>query len=306
MTLPSIKRSGPLPAALFASIVLLAAACGSDATTSTETGTTDSTETSEAAAGETTDSTVADDADADGTASAGSSLAGIEAAQWSDTIELTVDDDSFRYVSDGLPNHELPDQFLIPNADNMPPFDGDDISAEFTITDTEGLIVASPVDVEITLNPIYAEEVTETSLSTIGVMISGAVLFNDYEDMSRDFVAIDDNLSLDGVYFIDSCNGHPLASGDSYHYHGIPFCITDAVDTEGEHSTLIGYLFDGFGIYGPQDVDGSEPTDLDACLGHTGPTPEFDEDTYHYHVTSTANYISECLTGEATTTRGRP
>lgn len=34
---------------------------------------------------------------------------------------------------------------------------------------------------------MYSEEITQTSLSTIGVMISGAQLFNDYEDQSREF-----------------------------------------------------------------------------------------------------------------------
>jgi hypothetical protein len=104
-------------------------------------------------------------------------------------------------------------------------------------------------------------------------------------------------ITVDGIPFIDACGGHPLPNGLSYHYHGIPFCVTDAVDTAGEHSALIGYLFDGYPIYGPQDVGGEVPTDLDACLGHWGSTPDFAEDTYHYHVTADANYISECLSG---------
>lgn len=232
---------------------------------------------------------------ADGTAAA------VQIAQWSSNVEIDIGDGSFRFTSDGLPSHELPDQFLVPIAGNMPPFDGDNISDEFYVEDTSALITASPLDVEITLNPVYSEEITQTSLSTIGVMISGAQLFNDYEDQTRENIALDDNLSLDGAYFIDACNGHPLASGASYHYHGVPYCITDVVDVSGEHSTIIGVALDGFPIYGEHDTDGVVLTnaDLDECSGHVGPTPEFPEGIYHYHLTSDANpYSIDCFHGE--------
>jgi len=61
----------------------------------------------------------------------------------------------------------------------------------------------------------------------------------------------------------------------------------DDIDISIDDSTLV---FRSNGV--PE-----EPTDLDACLGHTGPTPDFDGDTYHYHVISTANYITDCYTG---------
>jgi len=233
---------------------------------------------------------------------AGSTAAAVAAGLWSDNVVITVNDNgTFRYESDGLPSHELPDQFLVPNLDTMPPFEGDDVEGSFNIANTAELIVASPLDIEITTRPVYSEEITLTSLSTIGVMVSGAPLFNDYEDQSREFVAIDDNLALDGVYFIDACNGHPLATGDSYHYHGIPYCITDIVDVAGEHSTMIGVLLDGFPIYGPQDVGGVRLTndDLDECSGHVGATQEFPEGIYHYHLTEDgAPYSIGCFHGE--------
>jgi len=235
--------------------------------------------------------------DADGSLTA----AAVEAGLWSGNVAITVGDGTFRYQSDGLPSHELPDQFLVPNGDNRPPFEGDDIEGSFNIANTDELIVASPLDIEITTNPVYSDDITLTSLATIGVMISGSPLFNDYEDQTRQFVAVDDNISLDGVYFIDACNGHPLASGDSYHYHGVPYCITDSVDVAGEHSTMIGVLLDGFPIYGPRDADGVELTndDLDECSGHVGPTPEFPEGIYHYHLSEDASpYSIDCFHGE--------
>ena len=150
------------------------------------------------------------------------------------------------------------------------------------------------------LVPEMGSSSSPTGNGAIGVAISGAVFFNPFEGDGSGTIANNDNETIDSVPCIDACGGHPLPNAISYHYHGIPFCITDSVDMPGEHSVLIGYLLDGYPIYGPQDVDGAEPTDLDECLGHVGPTPEFEEDTYHYHVTSVENFITDCYSGVAT------
>ena len=44
-------------------------------------------------------------------------------------------------------------------------------------------MVASPIDVTIPLAPVYTETVTQAPLGMIGVMISGAPLFNDCENV---------------------------------------------------------------------------------------------------------------------------
>jgi len=278
-------------------VSLVAAACGSESTVaSTEPEPTVAAEpTVEAAVPKATTAPATETPNTAGT------LTAVANAQWADNVTIETGADTFQFISDGLPSHELPDEFLIPVEGNMPPFDGDNVTEEFEIVATDELLVASPLNVEITLNPVYADEVTLTSLSTIGVMISGVPLFNDYEDMNREFVALDDNLSLDGAFFVDACNGHPLASGNSYHYHGVPYCITDDVDVAGQHSTLIGVLLDGFPIYGPQDTDGVtiSSADLDECSGHVGATPEFPEGIYHYHLTEDMNpYSIDCFHGE--------
>ncbi len=205
----------------------------------------------------------------------------VRSAQWADDVTITIDGNTVRFESDGLPSHEYLDAYL---ADGP---DGKYLS---------GGAEAYDASFEFPLVPEAADSPSETSNGPIGVAISGAVYFDPYE-ANGEVVANDDNDTIDGVPFIDACGGHPIPRGTDYHYHGIPYCITDAVDTPGAHSTLIGFLFDGFPIYGPQDSDGEEPTDLDECHGHVGPTPEFDDDTYHYHIISTSNYISECLSG---------
>ena len=75
------------------------------------------------------------------------------------------------------------------------------------------------------------------------VAISGAVFFNPYEGDGTS-VAIDSNFDVGGAPFLDNCSGHPLDSGSSYHYHGIPFAVVGELD-----GTLFGYDADGFEIH---------------------------------------------------------
>ncbi len=276
-------------AALLA-LVFLSAACAGDATTTTAAGESADVADTTTSTDESSDSDeVVDEGTAEATDS-GDELADRTAvalaAQWSDNVEISVDGDNISFKSDGLPSHEYLDSYL---ADGR---DGKYIA---------GGVESYDASFSFPIVPTVADSASSTGNGAIGVAISGAVFFDPYEGDGSDTVANDDQSEIDGIPFIDACGGHPLPNAISYHYHGIPFCITDAVDTDGEHSTLIGYLFDGFGIYGPQDTDGSEPADLDACMGHTGATPEFGYDTYHYHASSSANYISECLTGVAAT-----
>jgi hypothetical protein len=63
---------------------------------------------------------------------------------------------------------------------------------------------------------------------------------------------------------------------------------------------MIGVLRDGFPVYGNLGEDGVEVTngDLDACSGHFGPTPEFPDGIYHYHLTEDeAPYSVDCYKG---------
>lgn len=213
----------------------------------------------------------------------------LQAARWSDNVTISVDGETASFASDGVPSHEVLETYL-----------GDGRDGKFVA----GGVEAYDARFSFPIVPTVADSPTASGNGAIGVAISGAVFFNPYEGNGTKTVANDDNEVIDGVPFIDACGGHPLPNGITYHYHGIPYCITDVVDTPGEHSVIIGYIFDGYPIYGPQDTGGAEPTDLDECMGHTGPTPEFPFDTYHYHVSSQANYITECYHG-VSTARGR-
>lgn len=251
---------------LLSALVLPVFGCGDK----DDTGGTAADDTAETETAVNTDPTVFPDAD--------EYAAVLQAASWGSNVTLSVSGETLTITSDGVPNHSTLDAYALKDGG------------------TTG-VTSYDMEVQIPLNPVYSDTTTDTSLDAIGATISGAVIFNPYEGDGTT-VALDDNFEVDGIPFIDSCNGHPLPDGIAYHYHGIPYCITDVHDTAGEHSVLIGVLLDGFPVYGPNDVSGELPTDLDDCSGHTGPTPEFSEGIYHYHFTQDAPYSFGCYHGE--------
>jgi len=164
--------------------------------------------------------------------------------------------------------------------------------------------VAQSYDFKIPTTPTKAATTTSTSLGTIGVMISGAALFNPYEG-DGSTVATASNFTVKNsagqdVAFLDSCSGHPTPMGQ-YHYHALPTCVTATVDTASGPSHLIGIAFDGFPIYGDRDVDGKKiaASELDVCNGITSATPEFPDGIYHYVLLETADSTSSirCFSG---------
>ena len=101
---------------------------------------------------------------------------------------------------------------------------------------------------------------------------------------------------------VDSCAGHASPTG-SYHIHsGLGINSTEQreacrlpVDREGEHSQLLGWMFDGFGLYGRYSLGGLVPTDLDECGGHMH---EIDGvQTYHYHLPDQFPWTIGCYKG---------
>lgn len=102
----------------------------------------------------------------------------------------------------------MADAYLVPIGHEQP-------FTEFETIPSAGFVTATTINVTIPLTPVYSDTVAPTSLGMIGVMISGARLFNDYENPERSSVATDDQHSQDGAPFPDTCNGHPLQNGSS-------------------------------------------------------------------------------------------
>ncbi|KAJ3018767.1 UNVERIFIED_CONTAM: hypothetical protein HDU68_010992 [Siphonaria sp. JEL0065] len=102
---------------------------------------------------------------------------------------------------------------------------------------------------------------------------------------------------------LDVCNGH----ANPYHHHMDFVCNYDRNATG--HSALIGFAFDGRGIYGYKESSYAYPTDLDYCGGHYGPVPAFTmngvtypagTNVYHYHTQPNAPFTLGCY-GPVTT-----
>ena len=121
----------------------------------------------------------------------------------------------------------------------------------------------------------------------VGVTLDGVALYNGF----------DANLMDAGVHELqDDCQGHPNQTG--YHRHIPPLCFSD---TGHGQSKLIGYAFDGFGIYGHRGPGGKVMTDsdLDACHGITSKV-RFNGHVvrmYHYVVTWEFPYTVGCFRG---------
>eukprot|EP00937_MAST-01D_sp_MAST-1D-sp2_P006750 g6750.t1 len=112
------------------------------------------------------------------------------------------------------------------------------------------------------------------------------------------FVAerVADNICTDvTVHILDTCGGHAIP----YHYHEKLSCLYTADPATG-HSTRIGTALDGHGIYGKHIAGGALPTDLDACGGRVGVTPDSGgAEVYYYPVTDHAPFTVGCFGNKA-------
>ena len=127
-------------------------------------------------------------------------------------------------------------------------------------------------------------------MGLIGFALSGGAIYNALDARGRDAAAYE---------ILDRCAGHPQQQGQ-YHYHDLSPCAELQTDANG-HSTLVGYALDGFGIFGPLDVNGARVDNdaLDECHGHVGPV-EWDGrvvEMYHYHYNDEYPYAVGCFRG---------
>jgi hypothetical protein len=194
---------------------------------------------------------------------------------WPHSFAITIQGDQRIFTGNGLPDH---------TTGNYPISSSDDA---YAVDRNPNSISEQNVTLTLPANPTIAAQANCVG-GEVGIMLSGVVLFNAFDAEGRDAVANEVQ---------DSCDGHPQVEG-VYHYHSLSDCIED---TSTGHSALVGYAFDGFGIYGYYGEDGAELTnaDLDECHGHTHAI-EWDGqvvDMYHYHATHEFPYTVGCFKG---------
>ena len=120
-----------------------------------------------------------------------------------------------------------------------------------------------------------------TPMGAIGFALNGVPLFNQY---AAGGVALGNEKKGFDQYY-----GHPQQQG-AYHYHVEPLYLTTVTATK---SSLLGFLLDGFPVYGPEENGTLVVNDsLDVYHGHTHATVDFPGGIYHYHITSTDPYLN--------------
>ncbi len=194
---------------------------------------------------------------------------------WPHSFSISIQGDQRVLTGNGLPDHTTGNYPISPSDD------------AYTYDRNPNSISEQNITLTLPANPTIAAQPTCIG-GEVGIMLSGVVLFNAFDALGRD-------AQVHEVQ--DECDGHPQISG-VYHYHALSDCLPD---NETGHSALMGYAFDGFGIYGYYDEDGKEVTneDLDECHGHVG-WVEWDGgmvEMYHYHATREFPYTVGCFKG---------
>ncbi len=135
---------------------------------------------------------------------------------------------------------------------------------------------------KIPLYPAVNSAHSATPLGPIGIALNGVPFFNQYAGPSQPLT--------NEVTSFDQYWGHPQQSG-MYHYHVEPLFLTTVKSTK---SGLLGFLLDGFPVYGPQEENGTLVTNamLDVYHGHSHTTVDYPNGIYHYHFTSDAPYLN--------------
>ncbi len=188
--------------------------------------------------------------------------------KFADNLTVYVDGNNVIIESDGQPNHTSP-YWGTGHSLYEAPHEG--------MQTNPNRISEQNLTFRIPLNPQVASSITATSLGPIGVAVNGVALYNQYagpnEPLDREIISF------------DSKNGHPQQFGQ-YHYHVEPTYLTQ------DNSELVGFLLDGFPVYGRKDMNETYPTNLDDANGHFGETADYPDGVYHYHVILEAPYIS--------------
>lgn len=188
-------------------------------------------------------------------------------------------DGTFVYIkTSGTPDHK---SVYYPQSHNLyENFSGTTFGG-YTFAKNPNTISTKNYTFKIPLNPAKTSQHAPTPLGPIGVALNGVPFFNQYAGPNQP-------LSSEMGSF-DQWWGHP-AQGGTYHYHVEPTYLTTV---KASKSGLIGFLLDGFPVYGPEE-NGSLVTDnmLDEFHGHFGATEDYPDGIYHYHITSTDPYIN--------------
>jgi len=194
--------------------------------------------------------------------------------KFTSAVTISVQGDYVVLQSHGIPNHQ---SCYFPTTDSLyHVYNGTNQNFQ-----SNGLqIISQNYTFKIPLNPTESSTHSATQLGPIGISLNGVPFFNQYNGNHQPLTT--------EINSFDQYNGHPQQMG-AYHYHVEPTYLTG---TLGD-STLLGFLLDGFPVYGPVENGHVITNDsLDAYHGHFSRTADYPNGIYHYHVTADAPYIN--------------
>lgn len=211
-----------------------------------------------------------DSSDANGSTTSGTvDITTVVQSKFFNSAVVSTSGTSIVIKSNGLPQHKTPYWGV-----------GNDLYEDFPDgyhANVNTSMSAQNYSMTIPAKPVASTTHEETTLGAIGLALNGVPIYNDREG---------GNVALDALTIttFDYSGAHPGPSKD-YHYH------TTGRYTTTDDANLVGFLRDGFPIYGRKDNSGTYPSDLDTYGGHTGATADFPDGIYHYHA-SNVNYLN--------------
>lgn len=193
---------------------------------------------------------------------------------------ITSDGTYITIKTTGTPDHKSP---YYPATHSLyEPYSGT-TPLGYTFNKNPNKIATQNFTFKIPLNPVVASNHVATPLGAIGVALNGVAFYNQYAGPNNQILTSE-------IASFDNYNGHPTATSQ-YHYHVEPLYLTTVKTTK---SGLLGFLLDGFPVYGPQEENTTTVTSnsLDVYHGHTHATVDFPNGIYHYHFTADAPYLN--------------
>jgi len=191
---------------------------------------------------------------------------------------ITTDGTYVTIKSTGLPDHKS--TYYAASNSLYETFSGKTFGG-YAFSKNPNSIAEQSLTFKIPLKPVVAATHAATPLGPIGVALNGVPIFNQYAGPNQPLT--------NEVTSFDQYWGHPQQTGQ-YHYHVEPLYLTTV---KASKSALLGFLLDGFPVYGPQENNATVTNAmLDAYHGHTSATPDYPNGIYHYHITDADPYIN--------------
>jgi len=200
---------------------------------------------------------------------------------WASEFEIMLDGNGRRIITgNALPDHPT----------GVFPIDRNSVAFQYDRNTNE--ILARQILFDFPANPQVAANPSCVTYGAAGISLTGSVIYHGASTLGNDAAAHE---------IFDRFGGHSDGT-NTYHYHYPSEDLQNHIhEHEGGHGALMGYVIDGFGIYGPQGEDGKTlwSEDLDECHGHTHPVLWDGEmvDMYHYHWTYDFPYNIGCFKG---------